>query len=76
MQAALDRAKGTNANDLESGAGETVLMYAAQFNKNPEVTALLLEALTYRAKDGDQAPDGVIYGQPNRPRTPMLSQRL
>ena len=62
MQAALDRAKGTNANDLESGAGETVLMYAAQFNKNPEVTALLLKAgADLWAKDGDRHRTALIW---------------
>jgi ankyrin repeat protein len=44
MKAAIDRAKGANVNDRDSEGNETVLMWAAQFNKNPEVTATLVKA--------------------------------
>jgi len=54
MQAAIEKAKGANVNDIEYSAGETVLMYAAHFNKNPEVIAALLKASAdMKAQDYD-----------------------
>src|SRR5208337_3954721 len=44
MKAAIDRAKGANVNDLEYGAIQTVLMWAAEFNKDPDVITTLLKA--------------------------------
>jgi uncharacterized protein len=37
-------AKGANPNSRETSQGKTPLMWAVQFNKNPEVTAVLLKA--------------------------------
>lgn len=62
MQAAIDRAKGANVNDIEYGAGETVLMYAAQFNKNPEViTALLKAGADLKARDNDNQRTALMW---------------
>ncbi len=37
-------AKGANVNVTETSQGKTALMWAVQFNKNPQVTAVLLKA--------------------------------
>ena len=59
VKTAIDRAKGTDGNTREYTQGKTLLMWAAQFNSNPEVTAVILKSgADLEARDYDSSAYG------------------
>lgn len=75
VQAAVDKGADVNARDMES-FGMTPLMWAAEWNKNPEVIVVLLKAgAEVNARD-DDGETPLIYAAMYNPNPRVISTLL